>query len=343
MAKKTTSKSSVKASPNKEAVKVTKSAGASAKKSAASTKTTNLKNDKPVSLSKIAKAKVKANKEKPLFQPRKIEKIIDVARLEKKMEDIVALHKNSKDFTIEEKLKAIYMLQEVDSNIDKIRTIRGELPMEVSDLEDELVGLTTRVDHIKAEIDNLNDLIAKKKQAVKESKDRIKKYESQQDKVKNNREFDSLNKEMEFQNLEIQLAEKRSKEHAVDIVAKTAMLEETEAVVAERNAILNLKKSELETIIDETRKEEDSLKRISEKTQTIVDERLLTAYRRLRDNTRNGLAVVSIQRDACGGCFNKIPPQRQLDIRQHKKVIVCEHCGRILVDSRIDEETVAVS
>ncbi|MFM7217777.1 MAG: zinc ribbon domain-containing protein [Bacteroidota bacterium] len=235
------------------------------------------------------------------------------------------------------------MLQEVDSNIDKIRTIRGELPMEVADLEDELAGLNTRVDHIRSEIDTLNDLIAKKKVAMKEAKDRIKKYESQQDKVKNNREFDSLNKEIEFQNLEIQLAEKRSKEHAADIITKQALLEETEAVVNEKNAVLALKKSELETIIDETRKEEDSLKSISTKTQTIVDERLLSAYRRLRDNTRNGLAVVSVQRDSCGGCFNKIPPQRQLDIRQHKKVIVCEHCGRILVDSKIDDENVVES
>lgn len=334
MAKKVTSKSTQKAAPKKVA---SKKSAASPKKVAASTKTVKTKTDIAVSLSKIAKSKVKS-KEKPLFQPRKIEKIIDVGRLEKKLEEIMAL--NHKEFTTEEKLKAIFMLQEVDSNIDKIRTIRGELPMEVADLEDELAGLNTRVDHIKAEIENLNDMIAKKKVAVKEAKDRIKKYESQQDKVKNNREFDSLNKEIEFQNLEIQLAEKRSKEHSADIITKTALLEQTEAVVAEKVAVLNLKKSELETIVEETRKEEEALKRISEKTQSIVDERLLSAYRRLRDNTRNGLAVVSVQRDSCGGCFNKIPPQRQLDIRQHKKVIVCEHCGRILVDSRIDEETV---
>ncbi|MFM8431486.1 MAG: zinc ribbon domain-containing protein [Bacteroidota bacterium] len=333
MAKKTTSKSSGKVAPKKAAksVKTVKSE----KKSSTKTKT-----DTSVSLSKIAKAKVKTKvKEKPQFQPRKIEKIIDVARLEKKLEEI--LSSNHKEHTVEEKLKAIYMLQEVDSNIDKIRTIRGELPMEVADLEDELAGLNTRVEHIRAEIDSLNDLIAKKKVAMKESKDRIKKYESQQDKVKNNREFDSLNKEIEFQNLEIQLAEKRSKEHAADIITKQALLEETEAVVAEKQAVLNLKKSELETIIEETRKEEDALKSISSKTATIVDERLLSAYRRLRDNTRNGLAVVSVQRDSCGGCFNKIPPQRQLDIRQHKKVIVCEHCGRILVDARIDEDVLA--
>lgn len=333
MAKKAAAKSTAKSATKKVVVK--KAVAPKADKTKQTTK-----KDKDVSLSKIAKAKVKT-KDKPVFQPRKVEKIIDVARLERKLAEIMSL--NHKEFTVEEKLKAIYMLQEVDSNIDKIRTIRGELPMEVSDLEDELAGLNTRVDHIKAEIDNLNDQIAKKKQAVKEAKDRIKKYEAQQGKVKNNREFDSLNKEIEFQNLEIQLAEKRSKEHAADIITKEALLTETEAIVAEKLAVLNLKKSELETIVEETRKEEDALKRISESTTKIVDERLLQAYRRLRDNTRNGLAVVSIQRDACGGCFNKIPPQRQLDIRQHKKVIVCEHCGRILVDSRIDEETVATN
>lgn len=339
MAKKATTSKTAAAKPAKVAAKSADKS--TAKKSSVKSSTTITQNDKSVSLSKIAKAKVKTTKEKPMFQPRKIEKIIDVARLETKMEEIIALHKSSKDFTVEEKLKAIYMLQEVDSNIDKIRTIRGELPMEVSDLEDELAGLNTRLDHIKGEIQNLNDMIANKKVAVKEAKDRIKKYESQQEKVKNNREFDSLNKEIEYQNLEIQLAEKRSKEHAADIITKDALLEETQAIVNEKLAVLNLKKSELETIVEETRKEEDTLRRISDKTQTIVDERLLSAYRRLRDNTRNGLAVVSIQRDACGGCFNKIPPQRQLDIRQHKKVIVCEHCGRILVDSRIDETAAA--
>lgn len=331
MAKNVTSKSA-KASAKAPAKKAAASKKAVAAKPV---KTAKPKNTSEVSLSKIAKAKIKT-KEKPVFQPRKIEKIIDVARLEKKLEEIMAL--NHKEFTIEEKLKAIFMLQEIDSNIDKIRTIRGELPMEVADLEDELAGLSTRVAHIKSEIDHLNEQIMRKKQAVKDAKDKIKKYESQQDKVKNNREFDSLNKEIEFQNLEIQLAEKRSKEYAADIITKTALLEETEAVVAEKQAVLGLKKTELDTIIEETQKEEDALKKISQKTQTIADERLLTAYRRLRDNTRNGLAVVSIQRDACGGCFNKIPPQRQLDIRQHKKIIVCEHCGRILVDSRINEE-----
>jgi len=289
-----------------------------------------------VSLSKLAKAKIKT-KEQITFKPRKIEKIIDVNRLEKKLEEIMS--KDHTEFSVEEKLKALYVLQEIDSNIDKIRTIRGELPMEVTDLEDEIVGLNTRLEHIQEEINNLNDQVAKKKQAAKDAKEQIKKYEGQQSKVKNNREFDSLNKEIEFQNLEIQLAEKRAKEYAFEVNGKQSIYNDTNAVLEERQAVLKLKKAELDSIIEETQKEEDALEKISAKARTIVDERLLTAYTRVRTNARNGLGVVAIQRDACGGCFNKIPPQRQLDIRQHKKVIVCEHCGRILVDGRIDEES----
>jgi hypothetical protein len=287
-----------------------------------------------VSLSKIAKAKIKTKE--AAFKPRKIEKIIDVSRLERKLEEIMS--RDHKEFTVEEKLKALFVLQEIDSNIDKIRTIRGELPMEVADLEDELAGLTTRTEHIQEEINALNEQVMRKKQAAKDAKELIKKYEAQQAKVKNNREFDSLNKEIEYQNLEIQLSDKRVKEYAVDIAAKTTLHEETLAVLNEKQSILNLKKAELDSIVEETQKEEEQLRKISEKARTIVDERLLAAYNRLRSNSRSGLAVVSIQRDACGGCFNKIPPQRQLDIRQHKKVIVCEHCGRVLVDPRISEE-----
>jgi predicted nucleic acid-binding Zn-ribbon protein len=291
-----------------------------------------------VSLSKIAKGKIK-QKEQVAFKPRKIEKIIDVNRLEKKLEEIMALDHN--EFSVEERLKALYVLQEIDSNIDKIRTIRGELPMEVADLEDEIVGLNTRITNINEEIANLTDQVNKKKQAAKDSKEQIKKYEAQQDKVKNNREFDSLNKEIEFQNLEIQLAEKRSKEFAIEVSTKNVILEETQNILNDRESVLKLKETELASIVEETKKEEDQLVKIAAKARTIIDERLLTAYTRVRTNARNGLGVVAIQRDACGGCFNKIPPQRQLDIRQHKKVIVCEHCGRILVDPKIaDEETV---
>jgi predicted nucleic acid-binding Zn-ribbon protein len=297
--------------------------------------TLNVQNKNTVTLSKIAKSKLKP-KEQVTFKPRKIEKIIDVNRLEKKLEEIMAL--DHTEFTVEEKLKALYVLQEIDSNIDKIRTIRGELPMEVTDLEDEIVGLTTRLQNIQDEITHINDQVNKKKQAAKDAKEQIKKYESQQSKVKNNREFDSLNKEIEFQNLEIQLSEKRSKEFAFEATNKQVIYEETQNVLNDRQAVLKLKKSELESIVEETRKEEEALHKISEKARTIIDDRLLSAYSRVRSNARNGLGVVAIQRDACGGCFNKIPPQRQLDIRQHKKVIVCEHCGRILVDPKIAEE-----
>lgn len=293
-----------------------------------------------MSLSKIAKAKIK-QKEQVAFKPRKIEKIIDVNRLEKKLEEIMALDHN--EFSVEERLKALYVLQEIDSNIDKIRTIRGELPMEVADLEDEIVGLNTRITNINEEIANLTDQVNKKKQAAKDSKEQIKKYEAQQDKVKNNREFDSLNKEIEFQNLEIQLSEKRSKEFAIEVSNKNLILEETQSILNDRESVLKLKQTELASIVEETKKEEDQLVKIAAKARTIIDERLLAAYTRVRTNARNGLGVVAIQRDACGGCFNKIPPQRQLDIRQHKKVIVCEHCGRILVDPKIADEEAVVA
>jgi predicted nucleic acid-binding Zn-ribbon protein len=291
-----------------------------------------------VGLSKLAKTKLKP-KEQVTFKPRKIEKLIDVSRLERKLEEIMAL--DHSEFTVEEKLKALYVLQEIDSDIDKIRTIRGELPMEVTDLEDEIAGLTTRLQNINDEITHLNDQVAKKKQAVKDAKEQIKKYESQQSKVKNNREFDSLNKEIEFQNLEIQLSEKRAKEFSFEVTNKQQVHQDTQTILEDRQAVLKLKKSELESIIEETRKEEEQLHKISEKARTIVDDRLLSAYSRVRTNARNGLGVVAIQRDACGGCFNKIPPQRQLDIRQHKKVIVCEHCGRILVDPKIADGEIA--
>jgi predicted nucleic acid-binding Zn-ribbon protein len=210
--------------------------------------------------------------------------------------------------------------------------------MEVTDLEDEVAGLETRLSHNNKEIADIQDQIMKKKQAAKDSKEQIKKYESQQAKVKNNREFESLTKEIEFQNLEIQLADKRVKEFQADVKAKEELLGATQENLDDKKKVLDVKRAELNSIIKETEKEETHLLKISEKARTIIDERLLAAYQRVRENARNGLAVVAIQRDACGGCFNKIPPQRQLDIRQHKKIIVCEHCGRILVDTSIEEE-----
>jgi uncharacterized protein len=288
---------------------------------------------KPVSLSKLGKAKIKAKKE--VIPPRKIEKIIDISQLEQKLADI--MKRDHTDFTVEEKLKALYVLQQIDSNIDKIRTIRGELPMEVTDLEDEVAGLETRIQHINDEIAQQQEMILKKKEAAKDAKSQIKKYEAQQNKVKNNREYESLNKEIEFQNLEIQLSEKRVKEYTIEIKNKEESLLQTQEALDDKKKVLKIKKAELDSIIAETQKEEEQLKKISGKAQTIIDERLLSGYHRVRNSARNGLAVVAVQRDACGGCFNKIPPQRQLEIRQHKKVIVCEHCGRILVDASIEE------
>jgi predicted nucleic acid-binding Zn-ribbon protein len=236
------------------------------------------------------------------------------------------------DIPVEEKLKALYELQQIDSQIDRIRIVRGELPLEVRDLEDEVAGLDTRANNLNEEIKTLEDAISEKKNVMKEAGLSIKKYEGQQGKVRNNREFDSLSKEIEFQNLEIQLSEKRIKEFKAQIAAKKEMIEGSQAALDERKNDLKLKRAELEDIVSETKKEEEELLSRSKVAETKIEARLLNAYKRVRQNVRNGLALVPVERDACGGCFNKIPPQRQLDIRTHKKIIVCEHCGRILVD-----------
>lgn len=239
------------------------------------------------------------------------------------------------DNTVEDKLRALYQLQLIDSEVDQIRNVRGELPLEVSDLEDEIAGLQTRISNYTEEANALEEQGKMRKNSIKDAQAQIKKYQAQQMAVKNNREYDSLNKEIEYQQLEIQLSEKRIKEHAADLAAKKQIIEASEKTLEERNQDLKNKKTELDSIIAETEKEEQELLTESKKAETIIDERLLAAYQRIRNNVRNGLGVVTIARDACGGCFNKIPPQRQLDIRQRKKVIVCEHCGRILVDPAI--------
>ena len=238
----------------------------------------------------------------------------------------------------EEKLQALYLLQQIDSKIDKIKTIRGELPLEVRDLEDAVTGMETRVNNFNEEIKNLELFITDRKNAMKDSAALIKKYEAQQNKVRNNREFDSLTKEIEYQNLEIQLSEKRIKEAKANILAKQELIDGAAAELDGRRKDLKIKKDELEAIIEETRKEEEGLMKTSLAAQEKIEDRLINAYHRIRSNARNGLAVVTVQRDACGGCFNKIPPQRQADIRMHKKIIVCEHCGRILVDVSITGE-----
>jgi uncharacterized protein len=243
------------------------------------------------------------------------------------------------EISVEERLRALYGLQLVDSEIDKIKTLRGELPLEVQDLEDEIAGLETRLGNLKEEVVVLDKSVLKKNNEIVDSEALIKKYEEQQKNVRNNREFDSLSKEIEYQYLEIELYNKKIKEFNFQIEEKKIVIGESELTLSERRSDLENKKSELDEIISDTQKEEEGLYKKSEKVQTIIEERLLTAYKRIRSNARNGLAVVPVQRDACGGCFNQIPPQRQLDIRSRKKIIVCEYCGRILVDDEIIKET----
>ena len=242
------------------------------------------------------------------------------------------------EMSIEQKLKLLYELQVVASEKDKLKTLRGELPLEVQDLEDEIAGLKTRINNFKDDIKNLETAVANRKAAIQESKTLIAKYTDQQNNVRNNREFDSLSKEIEFQNLEIELSEKRIKEHTSDLSKKTEAIEASQALLADREADLDSKQKELEEITSETQIETDKLNEKASKIEEQIEERLLIAFRRIRKNARNGLAVVTVERDACGGCFNKIPPQRQLDIAFRKKIIVCEYCGRILVDQEIQNE-----
>jgi predicted nucleic acid-binding Zn-ribbon protein len=243
--------------------------------------------------------------------------------------------KSTDEITIEKRLIALYTLQQIDSQIDKIRIVRGELPLEVQDLEDEIAGLETRINNYKEETESLKSQISDKENAMKESETMIKKYEKQQMNVRNNREYDSLSKEIEFQTLEIQLNEKRIKETKFKLDTIKEEIDKSNEVLTERNNDLTAKKAELDDIVADTEKEESELITKSEKNLEYIEDRLKTAYQRIRTNARNGLAVVQIERDACGGCFNKIPPQSQLDIRMHKKIIVCEYCGRILVDEDI--------
>lgn len=235
------------------------------------------------------------------------------------------------DYSMHDKIIALYELQKIDSKIDEIDKIKGELPLEVQDLEDEIAGLKTRIDNINTEVEELTSLTKQRKREIEEAKMMIAKYTEQQNNVRNNREYDALTKEIEYQNLEIELAEKRLKEYAADIRNKKRISEEAEATAADRSIDLEAKRKELDGIEAETAKEVEVLRAQEAKAQEVIDERLLTAYKRIRKNVRNGLAVVTIKRDACGGCYNRIPPQRQAEVRQGKKVIVCEYCGRILV------------
>ncbi len=236
------------------------------------------------------------------------------------------------EYSIEDKLNALYQLQKVHSGIDKIKILRGELPLEVQDLEDDIAGLETRIQNYQDEIKILETAVHSKKGEIGVANELIKKYTEQQNNVRNNREFESLSKEIEFQRLEIELCEKRIREFTGQASEKRIAIELAQKSLDERKQDLTNKKKELEDIVSDTQKEEEALINKAHTIELVIEPRLLNAYKRIRGNARNGLAVVTVERDACGGCFNKIPPQRQLDIKSRKKIIVCEYCGRILVD-----------
>ena len=239
------------------------------------------------------------------------------------------------DFSVEEKLRNLYQLQTMMSEIDKIKTLRGELPLEVQDLEDEVAGLQTRIEKIQQEIADLRANVANKRIEIETAKVSVEKYKTQQDNVRNNREYDVLTKEIEFQTLEIELCEKRIREAQAAEKTKNEDMERSSVLLEERKQDLEAKKAELEEIVSETKHEEEALREKAKVLESKIEPRLLQAFKRIRKNTRNGLAVVYVQRDACGGCFNKIPPQKQLDIRSRKKIIVCEYCGRVMVDAEL--------
>ncbi len=243
--------------------------------------------------------------------------------------------KEPKELTVEQKLKALYQLQEMLSEIDKIKTLRGELPLEVQDLEDEVTGLKTRIEKLKNDVEELKASVAAKRIEIESAKALVEKYRAQQENVRNNREFDFLSKEIEFQSLEMELCEKRIKEFTAEEKIKAEEVEKSILALEEREKDLQEKKSELNEIVSETKQEEEKLRDKTKTLETAIEPRLLQSFKRIRKNSRNGLGIVYVQRDACGGCFNKIPPQRQLDIRSRKKIIVCEYCGRIMIDPEL--------
>ncbi len=238
-----------------------------------------------------------------------------------------------KEFSVEEKLTSLVNLQKIESKLDELHILKGELPMEVADLEDEITGLHARQTRIEEEINGVTDFIEQRKNAIKESEALIKKYEKQSSNVKNNREFEAINKEVEMQQLEIKLAEKHIKDATEEIAEKAILLEKAKKNIATKEGVLATKKGELEKIIVANEKEEKHFNKLAADAKVHVETRLLASYEKIRRSYRNGLAVVPVERDACGGCFNAIPPQKQSEIRQHKKIMICENCGRILVDT----------
>ena len=256
-------------------------------------------------------------------------------------ETFVSLQKNMADtdsIAMEQKLHTLYRIQQTDTKIDKIYLLRGELPLEVQDLEDEIAGLQTRIGNAKAEIKDIEKVNAEHKHVIEESKHLVAKYDAQRDNVKNNREYESISKEIEYQDLEQQVAAKKIRENEALISEKKQVIEEAQQTLAHRESDLVEKKKELDTIVEETAKEEEALLKDREELVSQIDERMMVAYTKVRANAHNKLAVVTVNRDACGGCFNKIPPQRHLDIEESKKIIVCEYCGRILVSSAFEKE-----
>ena len=239
--------------------------------------------------------------------------------------------KDPTDLSVEEKLKTLYLLQTALSAIDEKRALRGELPLEVQDLEDEIEGLSIRMEKIQHDIDEFQHAVNQKKGEIQEAQASVERYKMQLNEVKNNREYDTLSKEIEYQTLEIELCNKKIREAVSQINDKNQELVRNQAVIEEKQGDLEVKKGELDEIMEETRAEEDRLKLKVKELEVKIEPRLLTSFKRIRKSARNGLGIVYVQRDACGGCFNKIPPQRQLDIKMHKKVIVCEYCGRILI------------
>lgn len=241
--------------------------------------------------------------------------------------------------TVEEKLLDLRNLQNTYSEIDRIKTLRGELPLEVQDLEDEIAGMQTRQTNLEDEIKRYNQLTSAEKSKIAHAEELVEKYKSQLEQVKNNREYDNLSKEIEFQGLEMELSRKRMAEYSAEIQQRKERIASLKANIEERSLDLKSKKDELDHIKAETKAEEETLRKHALKLEDEIEERLLKAFYRIREGARNGLAVVSVDRDACGGCFNKIPPQRQLDIKLHKKILVCEYCGRIMVDPDLGAET----
>ncbi len=240
--------------------------------------------------------------------------------------------------SIETQLKALYSLQVIDTKIDKIRIIRGELPLEIEDLEDQVAGLTTRLEKFNAELHDIDEAIVNNKNTISLALEAIEKYETQLKDIKNNREYTSLTKEIEYQNIETQIAEKKIVQNEANSLHKKEIINACKEQIAEKEAELKIKSDELDLIIAETETEEKKLLSESKKASKVIDQRLLNGYTKIREKSANGLAVVSVERDACGGCFSKIPPQMHLDIQMHKKVTVCEHCGRILIDANIFEK-----